>query len=355
MPKSSDVDSRHWHASDPRQPASFCRIYATDNMTLLIPDLPAAHAWIHTVLAQHGMRPAGDITQQRVSPWSEVLRVPTAQGDAYFKASAPALACEPALTAYLARLHPDLLPELLATDNARGWLLMRDSGTPLRARLKADKSLARWREILPVYAGFQRSLMPYAAELLALGVPDRRLDKLPAQFAALLDDEAALSIDQPGGLTAAGLTRLRAGLASFAALCARLDRLGIPPTLHHDDFHDGNLYLRDGGVRFADWGECAVTHPFFPLVVLVRGAANVHQVAEDGPELAQVRDWYLEPWTDYAPLAGLRQAAELSQRIGLINRALTWQRVTAELPAALKAEYADAVPSYLNDYLATVQ
>ena len=32
----------------------------------------------------------------------------------------------------------------------------------------------------------------------------------------------------------------------FAAKCDRLASFGIPETLQHDDFHDGNIFIRDG-------------------------------------------------------------------------------------------------------------
>jgi Ser/Thr protein kinase RdoA (MazF antagonist) len=34
----------------------------------------------------------------------------------------------------------------------------------------------------------------------------------------------------------------------------RLDEYGIAPSLNHDDFHDGNVFLRDGQYVFFDWG-----------------------------------------------------------------------------------------------------
>jgi aminoglycoside phosphotransferase (APT) family kinase protein len=136
--------------------------------------------------------------------------------------------------------------------------------------------------------------------------------------------------------------RLKALQEDFERMCRELASFGIPATLHHDDFHDGNLFLLNGRVIFTDWGESAVTHPFFTLVVLLRGASNSLDLEPDAPELAQVRDWYLSQWTDYAPLAELQRVVRLAQRIGLVNRALTWHRVISYLPESLKPEYAMA-------------
>lgn len=316
--------------------------------------LDTVQLWIDYTLAAHGLQRTSDVEQLHIRPWSTVLRVPTTDGCCFFKAAAPVLAHEAALTQALAALRPELLPELVAVDEAQGWLLMRDSGTPLRTFIKAERSLDRWRTILPHYVALQKDMMAYTESFLALGVPDRRLATLPQQFARLVADEPAMLVDQPDGLSTAEYQRLQASVPTFTQRCRDLDAFGIPATLHHDDFHDGNLFVQDGQVRFTDWGESAITHPFFTLVVLLRGASNSLDLADDAPPLAELRDWYLSAWTDYAPLPDLQRMVRLTQQIGLVNRALTWHRVIAHLPARLKAEYALAVPAYLQEFVATL-
>ncbi len=75
---------------------------------------------------------AGDIEQPHVRPWSTVLRVPTPDGDLYFKAVSAIHVFEAALTALLASLQPDRVTEVVAMDSERGWMLMRDGGSRLR-------------------------------------------------------------------------------------------------------------------------------------------------------------------------------------------------------------------------------
>ncbi len=312
-----------------------------------------AHAWIRAALDAHDIHLTGAIEPFHIRPWSTVWRVPTTDGILYFKATAPTLAYEPALTSFLAQLRPDVLPDLLVVDRQRGWMLMRDSGTPLRVFIKAEKSLERWRGILPLYVELQKGLMPRIEELLALGVLDRRLETLPIQFEHLVADEPSMLVGQPESLTSDEYQRLKASGRAFERMCGELASLGIAATLHHDDFHDGNVFLHNGRVCFTDWGESAVTHPFFTLVVLLRGASNSLDLASDAPELAQLRDWYLSQWTDYASLAELRAVVDLAQQIGLVNRALTWHRVISNLPESLRSEYAIAVPAYLQEFINT--
>jgi hypothetical protein len=75
-----------------------------------------ASAWIHAELEHQDIRVSGPIEQPHVRPWSTVLRVPTAEGNLYFKATSPVLAHEPALTQALSRWQPDCMPQVMATD-----------------------------------------------------------------------------------------------------------------------------------------------------------------------------------------------------------------------------------------------
>jgi aminoglycoside/choline kinase family phosphotransferase len=205
-----------------------------------------------------------------VRPWSTVLRAPTSNGDVYFKASAPGFAHEPATLLVLARRRPHCVPRPLATDIECGWMLLddlgSDGGARLRETLQADRDLAHWERLLPVYAELQRTVAGQTTELLALDVPDRHPDDLPARFEYLLADTTVnLSPDERADLCALA--------PRVSALCTALsDGAGSVPatSLDHGDLHDGNIFVKNDGRRrccyvFFDWGDCAVTHPFFSL------------------------------------------------------------------------------------------
>jgi hypothetical protein len=98
----------------------------------------------------------------------------------------------------------------------------------------------------------QREMVSRQAELLSLGALDRRLSSLPAQFETLLEDQMGLMVDQPDGPTSAQYQRLIGLAPRFAEMCARLAGSGIPETLHHDDFHDGNVFVPGGRYAFSD-------------------------------------------------------------------------------------------------------
>lgn len=308
------------------------------------------HAWIRSALAKNNLQLTGEIEQPHIRPWSTVMNVPTSVGTFYFKASASVFAHETALTHYLAKFRPQLFPELIALDLERYWMLMRDSGTPLRHFVRTNKSIARWQDVMPLYVNLQKDLTSHVDELLSLGVIDRRLSKLPVLFETLIADEESMLLDTEDSLTTAEYSRLKKSVPDFTALCEKLASYGIPETIHHDDFHDANIFIKDEQVIFTDWGESAIAHPFFTLVVIMRSVDNSFGM-DFSPQSELVRDMYLEHWASYAPLEQLRSIVQLAQRIGYVNRALTWKMSIEQLPESLKSEYAIAVPSYLKDFI----
>ena len=310
-----------------------------------------ASAWMRAALERQGITMRGTVEQTRVRPWSTILRAPTSVGDIYFKAMIPSLAHEPALTAALSRWRPDCMLEVVATDVTRGWMLMRDAGVTLRSLVQTDGDVHHWHTVLRLYANVQSELADHRDELLALGAFDRRLAVLPAKFAHVLADTDILRIDQPNGLTADEYRLLSDGVSEFGALCADLARFPIPETVHHDDFHDGNIFVHDGRYTFGDWGESCVAHPFFTLIVTLRSIAYRRGWDGRAAQITELRDRYLDSWTRMASHAQLQAAFQLAHRVGMVSRALTWYRVASSLEEPHRTEHATSVVGWLQEYL----
>lgn len=312
-------------------------------------------AWVAAQLAAHDLSMAGALQAVRARPWSALWRVPVGAGCCWLKACAPAMRHEAPLLALLTRWQPDALPRIYATDAAQGLILMADGGDLLRPLTREGRDLSHWTRILPRYAALQNALAGRTADLLAAGVPDRRPALLPARYAALLDDTSALALGAAHGLTLEEHTRLRHLAPAFAARCAALADLGLPATLDHSDFHDGNILIHPGGYRFIDWGDACVAHPFLTLLTTLRSIAYGLGAREEDPPLCDLRDCYLAQWTACAPLAELRRAYDLARPLAMVNRALTWRRALQTLPPAAHGEYADAVPGWLQEFLHAVE
>ena len=311
--------------------------------------LAVARSWIE---AQIGTRAiTGELEQVHLVPWSTVLRVPTGEDDLFFKAASMSGTFEPALTMLLAKHWPDRIAEPVAVDLDRGWMLTRDAGTRLREQIHSAADLHRWEAVLPAYAELQIGLAPRAGELLALGVPDRRLARIPVLLAELLDDREALMLDLPDGLTPQELDRMREEMPRIAAMCVELAAAAIPETLQHDDLHDGNVFLRKAQYVFFDWGDSCVTHPFHTLVVTLRSIAMRLDVEPGGRELLGLRDVYLEPFGVFAPTAELRETFELAYAVGTIGRALAWHDYVKVVDPRFRSEIAAAVPYGLQRFL----
>ncbi|HEX6129236.1 MAG TPA: phosphotransferase [Candidatus Limnocylindria bacterium] len=309
-----------------------------------------AEAWIEASLDRFGMRRTGQIEQPHAFWWSTALLVPTDAGVAWFKATQPEMAFEARLTPILADEWPDRTVEMLATDPGRGWTLSRDAGTKLRD-LGDGRVVEHWEVLLPRYAEMQVALASRAGELLALGVPDMRLDTLPDQLATLLDEPELLMTDAGGGVDSGRREALVEGLPAFARECRRLAESGVPETLQHDDLNDGNAFLRGTDHVIFDWGDACISHPFHSLVVVLRSLAYRNAWRPGGPEVSRLLDAYLEPWTGHGSRDELLEAADLARRTGTVQRSLAWRRGVLAMPQAHREEYVDSVPYGLRLYL----
>jgi phosphotransferase family enzyme len=278
---------------------------------------------------------AGEIEQPHVRPWSTVLRVPTRDGDVWFKAALPGLDHDAAVTAILARLRPDVVLAPLALDLDRGWMLLPDGGERLREVLARERHPGRWLEIMPRYAELQIAAAPHADELLACRLPDYRLERLPELAESI---SSRLDLDAPA---AARIEELRVELAG----------LGIPETVQHDDLHDGNVFVRRGGGHAVfDWGDGCLSHPFCSLVIGLRGIAYRFELGKNDLDVERIRDAYLEPWTEWGERKTLLRAVELSAIVGRLSRALSWVRALGDGGPEVNADSTESARSWFGEF-----
>jgi hypothetical protein len=278
-------------------------------------DRAAVEAWIRSRID-----PVGPVETAHQQPWATVLRVPLADGVAWFKACAPVQAFEPRLTAALSARWPDRVAEVLGWDQRRAWLLLADAGTPLGAVGNPPRA---WLEALPRYAELQRGEAAHAHEHLAHGVPDLRVATLPARYEELLGRDLPLTREE--------LRRLGGFATRFAQLCGELAAHQVPETVQHDDLHMANVYVQGARLRLLDWGDASISHPFASLVVTFRFLEQRNRLAPDDPWFARLRDAYLEPWG-----GGLAGVFALALRVGAFAHTLAWTRQRDHLPPAAR-------------------
>jgi hypothetical protein len=281
-----------------------------------------ASAWMRGQLEAAGMTLVGEVEQVRSWFLSCILRVATDKGDYYLKSVPPLFKHEPLLTLDLSEHHPGFVPDVVAANTTNHWTLMRNvPGVKLITRPDKVQYIPRWEDILRRLAEVQLDYMNRTDDLLSMGCFDFRLNRLYtdaeilfAQLPRLLEGATSLSPEQFELLTQS-LPRLR-------AMCDTLIASGLPITLHHGDFHSGNI-LCDQSCVVLDWsGFVGVSHPFLFLSV-------VSEEHSDPTVLSRLIDIYLSAWSAYAPLTTLREYAYTGIVLGWLAGALGHSRQIA--------------------------
>ncbi len=315
--------------------------------------LKQVNDWIEAETSRQNIKITGPIEQPHIYPWSTVLRVPTNEGTLFFKATAQETLYEAALTQALAGWYPHCMPEFVAVDASRGWMLMRDGGEPLRASIRPTKDIAPWTPVISLFSKVQIDSAEHVSELLTLGIPDWRLKNLPNLYSQLLKDTEILRLDQSDGLTSEDFQRVQELAPRFAQICNQLAAFGIPETVNHGDFHDGNILVKDGRITLFDWGDGCAAHPFISLrtfFVSIEIALDLEDFSFT-PEMAALLDVYLEPWQQFTSKENLLAAYKTSRCVASIVKTLMWHKTVSSLEEPFRHEYAGIVPELMREFI----
>ena len=259
----------------------------------------------------------GDSAPRQHQLWgvSVVLRATSAEGNVFFKCSADAFRHEAVTTQALAKAMPELVPEVIAVDGARGWMLMRDLGAPELG----DQDESLWLEGVMAHARIQQLWLGRSTELAALGLPIRSLTDLAARVAAMSQD-TALWERMPPDLR----ERWLATQPKLVESCLRLDEIGPGPTLVHGDFHPWNVAFGPAKTRVFDWTDAAVSHPFVDLATYVF-------CSQDVSVRRRLLDASLDAWSTVGSEASRREAAALGLVVGALYQVQTYRALLPTL------------------------
>ncbi|MFI7680795.1 phosphotransferase [Actinophytocola sp. NPDC049390] len=298
--------------------------------------------WLDERLAAAGLRRTGEITCPHDRPWSTVHTAQTTGGPVWLKAPGPGTVFEVALYELLARVTPAWVLHPIAVDLDRGWVLLPDGGTTLA---ESDTDLvAALVAVLPEYGRLQRALAPHTGALLSFGVADMRPHVMPDRF-----DEAVASVT---ATTGDPLDEVRAMRPAYAQWCARLAASPVPASIDHNDLHPGNVFADGDHIRFYDWGDAVVAHPFASMLLPAAGVRRRLGVGPDDAAVRRIRDAYLEVWSDLAPHRELVAELELACWVGKVARTLVWDRALRMQGHDQAREFADAPRQHLTGLLA---
>ncbi|MCE3230936.1 MAG: hypothetical protein K0R52_864 [Alphaproteobacteria bacterium] len=306
--------------------------------------------WSQNYLSTNGYTIKGLPELIRAMPWSRVTRFSTSKGFIYLKEMASLFSLEPILIKTLAKWNGESIPSVIAINNDLNCFLMEDAGIQLSKKLKTDFQMDLLARALTLCANRQQKALSHIDTLLSLGVPDWRLAKLPDLYLTLLNQEAIL---QAEGLMAAEIKALHTLYQRFSALCDRLSRYKIPETLEHTDFHDSNIFIKDGYLTIGDWGDAVISHPFFSLASYLDSATRYHALKESDERYIALQTIYLDTWLAFAPRDHLIEAFHLAKRLRPCQVALSFMRVKMCPNLDSSFCFTGYIAGALQDFMAT--
>jgi hypothetical protein len=293
--------------------------------------------WIDSQLSRLGLSRRGPSRPIKFWSLSAVLEVPVAgaertDGRVFFKAACEHFRSEAAITGLVARLLPAHVPEVLALDEARSWMLLSPlPGLPTRQprpedAVKAAAALAR----------LQLIMLDHLGELTAAGAPDRTLQPTLDDLAWLVADSVELDV-----LTAEERALAREALPWLGDQLAVLAGAGLPYTIGHGDLHLDNLAADDDRLVIYDWTDAALTFPTLDCVVLAASAGRAHQ---EDIVAAYVGEWR----TGYAGVdfEALRGPSMITCRV---FQAISYERIYRSQERVPYGDLAGVVAGTLRD------
>jgi len=214
---------------------------------------------------------------------------------------------EPAVLGLVSGVAPGLVPPLLAAGEQGRMLLAHvpgEDGYGAGAEICAQIAA----EFHPVQAHFAGR----ADELLATGMPDRRLTVEP--FAAV----AAPYLDE--------ITGLRELVDDLPRRLAEIASCGLPDTLVHGDLHPGNARIGSGDPVVMDWGDSSLGNPALDILRLTGDLPRA-----EADEL--IASWALR-WRTVAPGSDPARVAELMRPVAGLFGAVTYAGFLADIEPA---------------------
>ena len=308
-------------------------------------ELGLADAWGDAQLRALGLSPLGEHQIVKCGSISVVWRQQTVTGpELFFKAVPPLFAQEPPLTEWLSRRWAAHVPQVLAIDRRRRWMLTRS--VPGVTLSEVD-SIEPWVATIRTLARIQIDSIGRAAELDECGCPLRGLEALADELDPLLFETIPLCASRDAAVPDDVVGAVHARRGGLSANTALLAASGVPTTLIHGDFHADNVIIssHDASPVIIDWTDGARSHPFFDLLIFLRGRA-ARRVAAHREALVHA---YLSEWTQagVGTISSLHQAFAIAQGLAPLYHAGSYRRVFGiGSPAAV--EFAETLPWLLG-------
>lgn len=271
--------------------------------------------WIEEIASRSGLDLVGSYDEVKASDLSIVQRIRMENGNLYFKSSGGISQFEGKLSQSLYSFDPRHTVEVIATHETKPWFIMNELlGIPLR-QIK-DKKV--WKQCLQEYAYLQVKLSKQIDNYLEIGLPDRRMNVLKNEIQTYLN-EMCLT-----GLNEEETKKILSLKSELLQMCDRMEGI-VPHSLDHGDLHSANIQWMNNHPVFFDWGDASVTHPFFSTRIFWNSLYDLIDSDLQWQEtVEEFRPYYLEPWTEFAPLHELEKLLLISDQLACVYRAIGW-------------------------------
>jgi hypothetical protein len=300
--------------------------------------IEATIAWADETLAAIGRPRVGRAVQVKSWNLSSILRVPTAAGDVWCKSVPSFLAHEGAILALVAAGEPALVPPLLGRDPTTGTVLLDD----VPGEDDWDAPEPRLRTMVRTLVRLQARWADRTEELLSAGLPDWRSQTLPDRVDTLLSRSDVRT--QLNGEERSALDAVASGLPHRLT---ELGDCGLPETLVHGDFHQGNWRFDGSSLVLLDWGDSGVGHPMLDL------SAFAERIPDE--TRAGVRTTWVDAWRAERPDADPARAADVIAPVASLRRAVIYQGFLDGIEPSERHYHRADVPAWLRQALADVE
>lgn len=260
---------------------------------------------------------------------SVTLLVQTRHGRLFFKCGAETalLANEARLCEMLDNAFDSYVPQVIATEPNRNWLLTRDAGRTVGLDVPMDLKT----RFVQTHAKFQQKTMSLVADAPGLGVHWRPPVNVVPNTQELLSDPVATA-----RLTSAEMDRLTRSMRTIAELERCLAESPIPLTLVHGDAHLQNVAQgTNGDLTLLDWTEACVSWPFFDMFLIFN--------ERDERRHEELRDAYLKEWDDWDSHDRLMRAWSACTVLHALHHAFSYASLANHTAPESRGAFVDSV------------
>lgn len=235
-----------------------------------------------------------DITQLNAGGGFALARLHTCEGQAYWvKAVGEPNVHEFAITKAISEHLPIYLPPVVAVCEEWNAWVTEETGHPLSESFV----LSSVERVINTLAQLQIDSINSRDALKAAGCVDCGTVVLEAHLPAIFDYlDDAMACQTSTKVTPLGTDRLRDLKRILREACLRMQDLGIPDTLVHNDINPGNILLSESRCVFIDWAEGGIGNPFLTFQQLCDQISR--NTSDASAWLSTARRCYRALWLD---------------------------------------------------------